>query len=77
MFGGPSPVNPTILLQKLIDIERSIGVETESTTRRRVLEAQDYLLQTHWGSEEAFRPHGHEHGPNRRFSLLRNVAKAK
>jgi hypothetical protein len=33
------------LLQKLIEIEQSIGVETDTTLRKQVLDAQDYLLQ--------------------------------
>jgi hypothetical protein len=34
-----------ILLEKLIEIERSIGVETDTTLRKQVLEAQDYVLE--------------------------------
>jgi hypothetical protein len=34
-----------ILLQKLIEIEQSIGVETNMTLRKQVLDAQDCLLQ--------------------------------
>ncbi len=37
-------MNINILLGKLIDIERSIGVETDTTLRNQVLDAQDYLL---------------------------------
>jgi hypothetical protein len=37
-------VNINILLGKLIEIERSIGVETNTTLRQQVLDAQDYLL---------------------------------
>ncbi len=33
-----------ILLEKLIEIERSIGVETNTAVRKQVLEAQDCLL---------------------------------
>ena len=70
-------MNPSVLLQKLIDIERSIGIETESTTRRRVLETQEYLLRAHWGSEDALRPSAVESQPASRFYLLRRMAKAK
>lgn len=38
-------MNSSILLQKLIDIERSIGVETDSTVRHKVLDAEDCLLR--------------------------------
>jgi hypothetical protein len=38
-------VNITFLLEKLADIERSIGVESENEVRSRVLEAQDCILQ--------------------------------
>jgi len=37
-------VNINILLGKLIEIEQSIGVETDTTVRKQVLDAQDYLL---------------------------------
>lgn len=37
-------MDSTILLQKLIEIERSIGIESEPTIRRKILEAQEFLL---------------------------------
>jgi hypothetical protein len=37
-------VHINILMEKLIEIERSIGVETNTTVRKQVLDAQDYLL---------------------------------
>jgi hypothetical protein len=37
-------VNTRILLQKLIEIERSIGVETECATRRRVIDFEAYIM---------------------------------
>jgi hypothetical protein len=37
-------VNINILLGKLIEIERSIGIETDTTLRKQVLDAQDCLL---------------------------------
>lgn len=73
-IGGPL-VNPSVLLQKLIEIERSIGIETESTTRRKVLEAQDYLLRVTWGSEDALRSHSMESRQTGKFFMLRKVAK--
>jgi len=38
-------MNTTVLLQKLIEIERSIGVETNATIRNQVLDLQDYVLE--------------------------------
>jgi hypothetical protein len=38
-------MNPTVLLEKLIEIERSIGSETNTTLRNKVLEAQEYVLE--------------------------------
>jgi hypothetical protein len=70
-------VNPSILLQKLIEIERSIGIETPSTTRRRVLEAQEYLLRVHLGSRDALRSNSTPDKPQEGFYLLRELAKAK
>jgi hypothetical protein len=70
-------MNPSVLLQKLIEIERSIGVETESTTRRRVLDAQDYVLRVHWGSEDAYRSQPVESRETEKFYLLRNLTKFK
>jgi len=37
-------MNTTVLLEKLIQIERSIGVETNFAVRSLVQDAQDYLL---------------------------------
>ncbi|HEY1767873.1 MAG TPA: hypothetical protein VGG26_09470 [Terracidiphilus sp.] len=34
-----------IVLEKLIEIERSIGVETDTNLRKQVLDAQDYILE--------------------------------
>ena len=70
-------MNPSIMLQKLVEIERSIGVETQSTTRRRVLEAQDYLLKFHCGSEDALPRNSTGDEPQGRFYLLQRFAKAK
>jgi hypothetical protein len=38
-------MNTNILLDKLIEIERSIGVETNTTLRKQVLDAQDCVLE--------------------------------
>jgi hypothetical protein len=64
-------------MQKLIEIERSIGVETESTTRRRVWETQEYLMRDHPSSEDALRPNSSGNAPQGGFYLLRRLAKAK
>ena len=40
-------MNIQILLAKLIEIERSIGVETNTTLHKQVLDAQDYVLGMH------------------------------
>jgi hypothetical protein len=39
-------MNTTVLLQKLTEIERSIGVETNATIRNQVLDLQDFVLET-------------------------------
>lgn len=38
-------MNLTSLLKKLIEIERSIGVETDAVIRRKVQDVQDDVLQ--------------------------------
>jgi|HubBroStandDraft_5_1064220.scaffolds.fasta_scaffold343159_1 hypothetical protein len=38
-------MNITVLLAKLIEVERSIGVESETMLRKRLYEAEDYALQ--------------------------------
>jgi hypothetical protein len=40
-----STVNVTILLRKLIDIEKSIGKETRATILERVFDAENCLLE--------------------------------
>jgi len=71
-------MSSTILLEKLIDIERSIGVETESKIRRKVLEAQEYLLRTHGLFREGILASGSENYGQcdvlrRAFSLRKNA----
>lgn len=68
-------MNSSVLLQKLIDIERSIGVETQSTTRRKVLDAQEYLLGVHWSIEAGHRPQAEDDQQAGKFYLLRKLAK--
>jgi hypothetical protein len=38
-------MNITVLLAKLIEVERSIGVESEIMLRNRLYEVEDYALQ--------------------------------
>lgn len=38
-------MNLTTLLKKLIEIERSIGVETDAVIRVKMQDVQDYVLQ--------------------------------
>lgn len=71
-------MSSTILLEKLIEIERSIGVETECKIRRKVLEAQEYLLRTHGLFREGALASGpEEYGQcevlQRAFSLRKNA----
>jgi len=35
---------PSVLLSKLIDIQRSIGIETDNVIRNKLMDAQNYLL---------------------------------
>jgi hypothetical protein len=44
-----------LLLEKLIQLERSIGVETETTLRRQVIDAQDCVLAMQKEIAENFR----------------------
>lgn len=66
-------MNSTILLQKLVEIERSIGVESDSDLRRKVLDAEECLLQMH--SELVERLRANEGMTTaQRFSLLREFS---
>jgi hypothetical protein len=38
-------MNITVLLAKLIEVERSIGVESETMLRNRLYEVEDYALR--------------------------------
>jgi hypothetical protein len=48
-------MNTTVLLQKLIEIERSIGVETNATIRNQVLDLQDHVLEMQKQTLESLR----------------------
>jgi hypothetical protein len=39
-------MNTTVLLAKLIDIERYVGVEPDSEIRRKVIDIEEYVLRT-------------------------------
>ena len=47
-------MNNTILLQKLIAIEKSIGMADNRTIRQLVYEAEDYLLQLQKDHAQSF-----------------------
>ena len=47
-------MNNTILLQKLIAIEKSIGMADNATIRQLVYEAEDYLLQLQKDRAQSF-----------------------
>jgi hypothetical protein len=70
-------VSASVLLQKLIEIERSIGVETSSTTRRRVLEAQDYLLRTNFNCNPGRSAEFDDDAQDERFALLKRFARVR
>ena len=66
-------MNQTVLLQKLIAIERAIGMASNNTLRDLVYDAEGYLLQMQREEVEALaaRPEGEA---RQRFQLLREVA---
>ncbi len=47
-------MNDTVLLKKLIDIERSIGIESNNAIRNLVHDAQAYLLEMQKEKAEKF-----------------------
>lgn len=74
-------MNSTLLLQKLIEIETSIGVETDSAIRHKVQDAQECLLRMHGEAVEHLRAQAIK-GASPRFALLhefslRNQSEAK
>jgi hypothetical protein len=48
-------MDTTVLLEKLIDIERFIGVEPDSVIRRKVIDIEDYIVTEHEEAIESFR----------------------
>jgi hypothetical protein len=66
-------MNTSVLLEKLVQIERSIGIETNNTLRAMVLDAQDCALalqkslaqhlraESRRAGKEAFSPSRHAH----------------
>ena len=48
-------MDTTVLLEKLIDIERYIGVEPDAVIRRKVIDIEDYILTTHEEAIESIR----------------------
>jgi len=63
-------MNTSVLLRKLIELEHAIGVETESTIRHRVLDAQDCLINLQRQNINHLRACAACVAPQR-FSLLR------
>lgn len=57
-------MNACVLLEKLIDIERSIGVETETSLHRKVIEAQEYLLEMQREMAEGMQHKEAEYAPS-------------
>jgi hypothetical protein len=61
-----------VLLQKLIAIERAVGVAHNNTLRGLVHEAESYLLDLRW---EALAAMGHpESDASRRIPYVREIA---
>jgi hypothetical protein len=48
-------MSASVLLDKLIDIQRSVGIETADTIRNKLMDAQDYLLRMEKARLEAYR----------------------
>ncbi len=66
-------MNLTILLQKLIAIERSVGVASNSALRNSLHDAQEYLLQTQKESVEgSWKEAGWD--PAQPFNFLRRAS---
>jgi hypothetical protein len=66
-------INHTLLLQKLIAIERAIGVADNNTVRNMVYESQSHLLQIQREAVEAL-PMRARGEIAQRFQQLRQVA---
>jgi hypothetical protein len=65
-------MNHTLLLQKLIAIERAIGVANNNNLRNMVYEAEGYLLEMQREEVEGLRVQP-ERETGRRFQFLREV----
>jgi hypothetical protein len=66
-------MNHTLLLQKLIAIERAIGVANDNTVRNMVYESQSHLLKMQREAVEAL-PMRPRSEMAERFQRLRQVA---
>jgi hypothetical protein len=66
-------MNPTILLQKLIAIEMSIGVESNNQIRNALQDAEEILLQMQRESVESLWKETRQDS-SRRFDFLRRVS---
>jgi len=51
--------NHKVLLEKLVQIERSIGIETNFTLQKMLLEAEEYLLELEKERVANLRPNAH------------------
>lgn len=60
-----------ILLQQLVEIEQSIGVEPDIAVRQKVLDAQECLLRLQGEYVNRLRTHT-ENTDTERFALLRS-----
>jgi hypothetical protein len=69
-------MNHTVLLQKLIAIERAIGVANNSTVRNMVHESQSHLLQMQREAVEAL-PMRPRSEMAQRFQHLRQAAEGE
>lgn len=68
-------MNQTILLQKLIAIERAIGVASNNTLRDLVYQAESHLLQMQRDEAQAL-PMLQKNGTGQRFQFLREIAES-
>lgn len=66
-------MNTAVLMQKLLEIERMIGIEAPSEIRERVLDAQECLLQLQRRSLETRRRN--ESSGQGQFSFLHQFAR--
>ena len=71
--GAPTVINQTIVLQKLIAIERAIGVASNNTVRDLVYDAEGYILEMQREEVRALAMQP-KSAPAQRFQFLREVA---